>query len=224
MLCKKKLSAFLAVSILLVSGCASNMVAKRQAYPLMYSEKPLTILILPSVNNSTAADAPLLFSATIAEPVANAGYYVLPTEITERFLKNEGISSGEELLSVPPQKFGQLFGADAVLYVAIDKWNTSYFVVGGNVKVGLDFRLKSTRTGELLWKYRNELTVDTSGGDAGLGIIGKIVVTALLTASQDYVPVARAANGIAFTSIPAGKYHMEHGADGAHEVAVQNNN
>lgn len=203
-----------AISLLLMSGCAINTVSKGEAFPDMYAEKPSAILVVPAINYSTAADAPILYSSTINEPLSNAGFYVLPTEITDLVLQNEGISEGEQLKDVPPQKFAEHFGADAVLYVTIEKWDTSYFVIGGNVTVGIDFRLKSTKTGATLWAYKDELVMDTSGdSNNGGGILGAIIATAIATATQDYVPVARNVNVMALSAIPYGKYHKLHDKD-----------
>ena len=202
-------------SVLLLSGCAVNeKVTKGQAFPEMYEESPVSILVVPAINNSTAADAPLLYSSTINEPLSNAGFYVLPIEITDRFLRNEGISDGSQLKDIPPQKFAEPFGADAVLYVTIEKWDTNYYVIGGNVTVGVKFQIKSCKTGDTLWVYNNEVKVDTSGdaNNAG-GLLGAMIATAIATATQDYVPVARRVNVLSLQSVPFGGYHDAHKQD-----------
>lgn len=209
----------LPVLALLASGCATQTVSKSDAFPQMYAEKPVAILVVPSINQSTAADAPILYSSTINEPLSNAGFYVLPIEITDRFLRNEGLSEGEMLKDIPPQKFAEPFGADAVLYLTIAQWDTNYFVLGGNVTVAVDFNMKSTKTGETLWTYTNKLVVDTSGDDSG-GLLAQLIATAISTAAQDYVPIARKVNVTALTAIPVGKYHKMHDKDQAMKVIV----
>jgi hypothetical protein len=190
-----------------------NKVAKGEVYPAMYREMPKTVLVLPAINHSTAADAPYLYSSTIAQPLANSGFYVLSTEVTQKFLDNEGLNTGEQLASVPPQKFAKIFGADAVLYVTINKWDTNYYVLGGNVKVGISYILKSTKTGEELWAYANELVMNTSGDSNGGGLLAAIIATAIKTSTQDYVPIARRVNFTALSTIPFGGYHNLHGKD-----------
>jgi len=211
----KLMPLLLGVLILMTSGCARNM-TKAQAFPEMYSEKPEAVLVIPAINKSTAADAPILYSSTINEPLSNAGFYVLPIEVTNRVLRNEGLIDGEVLKNVHPQKFAKFFGADAVLYVTIEKWDTNYFVIGGNVTVGADFHMKSCKTGETLWTYKNEMVLNTSGdNNNGGGLLAAIIATAIATASQDYVPVARMVNFTALKAIPFGKYHKMHGKDSA---------
>jgi hypothetical protein len=203
--------------ILFTTGCATNSATKGQTYPEMYIEKPVAILVVPAINHSTSADAPILYESTVNEPLSNAGFYVLPIEVTNRFLRNEGFTDGETLADIPPQKFAEPFGADAVLYVTIDKWDTNYYVIGGNVVVGASFLLKSCKTGTTLWSYQDEIPVDTSG-DSGGGLIALIIATAINTGLQDYVPVARNVNLMTLQSIPYGKYHNLHDKDQANTI------
>ena len=201
--------------LLLVSGCASK-VTKKEAFPTMYQERPLSILVLPPINETTAADAKEYYSTTLAQPLTSMGYYVFPIEVVTEMMQHEGAYDTETLVNVAPQKFKEYFGADAVLLVRITKWDTAYYVVGGHVTVGVNCLLKSTTTGAELWKYNGVLTVSTSGNPAGGGLIGlavNIVVTAVKTAMADYMPVARQANAIVISTIPYGKYHPLHGQD-----------
>jgi len=201
-------------SLVLFSGCAAiQQVPKGELYPAMYQEMPKTVLVLPATNRSTAADAPHLYTSTIAQPLSNAGFYVLSTEVTQKFLDNEGLITGEQLSSVPVQKFADTFGADAVLYVTIHKWKTNYFVLGGNVTVGVSFLLKSTKTGAELWSYENEIKIDTSGDSNSGGLLGALIATAINTAKQDYVPIARRVNFMALNNIPFGEYHKLYSKD-----------
>lgn len=204
----------LSVMLLALSGCATqNKVAKGEVYPEMYREMPKTVLVLPAVNHGTAADAPNLYSSTIAQPLSDSGFYVLSTEITKKFLDNEGLNTGEQLIAVPPQKFAETFGADAVLYVTIERWDTNYYVLGGNVKVRLSYKLKSCKTGALLWAYDNEVVVNTSGDSNNGGLLAALIATAINTSTQDYVPIARKVNYLALSNIPFGGYHKLHGQD-----------
>lgn len=210
----------LPIIALLMTGCATQTLIKGDAFPQMYAEKPVAILVVPSINHSTAADAPILYSSTINEPLSNAGFYVLPIEVTNRFLRNEGLAEGEMLKDIPPQKFAEPFGADAVLYLTIAQWDTNYFIVGGNVTVEVDFNMKSTKTGETLWAYTNKLVLDTSGSDSG-GLLAQLIATAISTAAQDYVPIARKVNVTALRAIPFGKYHNMHDKDQSMRVTTK---
>ncbi|MDN3651317.1 DUF799 family lipoprotein [Thalassotalea ponticola] len=206
-----KLFAVLLLS-LVVSGCGTTL-TKQEAFPKMYNEKPHSIVVVPAVNNTTASDAANLFSTTIAQPLAEAGYYVVPVPFVSQMLAREGVSDGAQIRNIPASKFKALFGADSVLFVNINQWDTNYYVLAANVTVGLDFELLSTTTNEVLWQYDNVIVQDTSGGNSGNPLIDALV-TAVNTAATDYVPIARMVNSRIINTIPVGKYHKRHGADG----------
>jgi len=217
--------ASLILCVLLLANCAPKLISKGDAYPDHYKEVPNSILVLPPINESTAADAKDFYSATIMAPLAFTGYYVFPIEVVTEILKKEGLADTEMLMNAPPQKFKEYFGADAVLYIKILKWNTFYFVLGGNVTVAIDSELKSTTTGKTLWKYDGELTVDTTAEDRNVpgiaGLILKLAETAAKTAFTDYVPIAKRVNVMVLQTMPFGKYHKQHGQDKELQVVME---
>lgn len=208
--------AALLLGVSLLPGCATAPatapITNQEVFTGIYSEKPNSILVLPAINHSTAADAPLYYIASIAQPLTEQGYYVLPVPVTNALLQQAGISDGAQLLAVPPQRFGQMFGADAILFVTIDSWDTSYYVLGGNVTVALTFKLVSTRSSETLWQFRKAVTIDTSG-NSNNGLIGALVETAIKTAQQDYFPIAQQVNYGSVGVLPHGKFHPQYGLD-----------
>ncbi|WP_115717788.1 GNA1162 family protein [Gallaecimonas mangrovi] len=214
---KKVLIWSLLSCFMLLGGCVTppKYTSKQEAFPELYKEHPLSVLVVPAVNRSTAADAPELYSTTIAQPLAEAGYYVMPLPLTNLVLQGEGVTDGAQLANIDARKFNQLMGADAVLFVTINQWDTNYYVTGGNVTVGAAFRLVSTTTGEDLWNYNNVVVYDTSGGSNAGGLLGAIIATALSTAMTDYVPVARMVNGTVIKTLPVGRYNARFGKDGA---------
>jgi hypothetical protein len=209
-------SIFGILAILLLSACAPKMSTKLAEFPMMYEERPASILILPPINESTAADAKEYYSTTIQEPLAFAGYYTFPYPITSEILKMEGIYDTELLVNLPLSKFKEYFGADAVLFTTIKKWDLSYMIIASTLTVSIDCKLKSTTSNQILWKYTGTVVVDLSGGNAGGGLAGlivKVIVAAVQSAAADYAPYARQANYRALTSMPYGKYHSEHNKD-----------
>jgi len=200
----------------LLSACGPKMTTKLAEFPLMYEERPTSILILPPMNESTAADAKEYYSTTIQEPLAFTGYYTFPYPITSEILKMEGIYDTELLVNLPLSKFKEYFGADAVLFTTIKKWDLSYMVLAANLTVSIDCKLKSTTSNQTLWKYTGTVVVDLSGGNTGgglAGLIAKAIVTAIQSAVADYVPYARQANYRALSSMPYGKYNPQHNKD-----------
>jgi hypothetical protein len=219
---------FLIVSALIISvlimGCvARETTTKGDAYPKMYQQKPLTVLVLPPLNESTAADAKEYYMVTVAQPISMYGYYIMPTEVTTPMLRAEGVIDTELLANAPLNKFKDLMGADAVLFIKIKKWDTSYYVIGGHMTVSLDLLMKSTVTNEIIWQYDGTFTVDTTvrGGSGWAGLIVQVVGTAIKTAATDYVPIAARANGMALSSLPYGKYHPLFLQDMKNEVVLK---
>jgi hypothetical protein len=202
--------------VLTLAACAPEPLKKYEAFPKMYNERPLAILVLPPINETTAADAKEYYSTTIAEPLSLSGYYVFPIEVISDILKNEGIYDTETLITTDPRKFKEYFGADGVMYIWIKKWNTTYYVVGGNVSVEILCLLKSTTSGESLWEYEGTVVQDTTASGSGGGLVGllvNVVATAIQTAATDYVPIAKRTNYMILQTIPLGKYHPKYDKD-----------
>ncbi len=201
-------------------GCAS-VETKREAFPLMYDDtvKPLAILVAPAINKSTAADAGELINVTLTQPLSDNGYYVLPIAIASEIFQAEGIVAGEQLLEAPMSLFSENFGADAVLFVTINEWDKNYYVVAGNVTVGMSFVMLSTKDRQVLWSYDAQVVLNTSGQSSGF-IIADLISTAINTAVADYIPLAHQVNGIAINTMPYGKYHPKTGQDGDVKVVL----
>jgi len=215
-----KLLVVSVLALLIVSGCAS-VETKLEAFPKMYdvNQKPLSIVVIPSINKTTAADAAELINATLTQPFADQGYYVLPIAISSEIFKREGIVAGEQLLNAPMSVFKKNFGADAVLFVTINNWEKNYAVVAANVTVGMSYVLISTIDREVLWSYEQALAVDTAGQSSGF-IIADLILTAVKTATTDYVPIASQVNMAAVSVLPYGDYHPKSGEDGDLEVVL----
>ena len=195
-----------------MGGCV-NTTTKQQAFPSMYdNNKPVSIVIAPIINKTTAAEASDYLNATVAQPLADKGYYVLPVPVTSQIFQSSGVVDGVQLKAVPMQTFRDKFGADAVMFITLTSWETNYIVVGGNVTVGMEYALVSSATSEVLWSYANTMVVDT--GTSSGNIFVDIVATAITTATTDYVPIARTVHSNAAMTVPVGKYHPRHGKDG----------
>jgi hypothetical protein len=208
----------LGLLMVFLAGCVSPViVSKGQKYPLLYEEHPTTIVVLPPINNTTAADAKEYYSTTIAQPLAFSGFYVIPIEPTAEILKGQGLYDTEMLLNQPVAKFGEFFGADAVLYTTITKWNKAYAILAASLTVSVDAKIISTKTERTLWEYSGTIVADLSGnsssGNPLADLIAKAIVSSINAAVADYVPYAQLANAQMLQSIPLGKYHPRHDQD-----------
>jgi len=198
--------------LILMTGCSINTATKSSAFPKIYKEKPVNILFLPPINLSTAPEAKEYFSSTLSETASETGYYFLPMEVTSPFLQSEGLYDTEIIGDNVLPQFKEHFDADAVLITKILEWDKAYYVLGGNVTVSLDFMLRSTVSGDTLWNYNGRIVYDTSGSNDNLLV--SLIETAIQTAAQDYIPIAKEINRRVFITAPKGPYHPRFNLDG----------
>ncbi|GHA60924.1 GNA1162 family protein [Photobacterium aphoticum] len=205
---------------MMMTGCVSTL-KKQEAFPDLYTNSVHNnILIAPIVNKSTSSEASEYLNSTLAEPFANKGYYVLPIPITADIFKEAGIVDGTELKGIPFNTYKEKFGADTVLFVTIEQWDTNYIVIAGNVSVSLKYVMVSTETGKIVWSYSNTVVIDTSSNSGSLLV--DLIATAITTATTDYIPVAKKVNLITTQSLPVGSYHPRHKKDGIDVVLEAN--
>ncbi|MCD6174034.1 MAG: DUF799 family lipoprotein [Sulfurimonas sp.] len=215
---KKKLVAYFTLTILILTftGCGPAYITKGVAFPKMYDQQPKSLLILPPMNESTDAEAKDYYMTTTEMPFALMGYYTFPTEMVNDIMKQEGIYDTELLYKMPLNKYYEYFGADAVLFTKIKKWDVSYMVLASSLTVSIEARIVSTKTSEELWKYTGTVVVDLSGGNSGgglAGLIAKVVVAAVNTATADYVKYAKVANNRIIYTLPVGPYNESYMKD-----------
>lgn len=202
---KKSIFLFAIIVVTLNSCTTTKQVLKTEAYKGMYSEKPLTVLLMPPINKTTAVDAKEYFHSTLSMPIANAGYYVIPTFLSMEILKKESAYDAELFLNAPLTKFGEVFGADVALFTIIHKWDKTY----GMVYVEVEYIVKSIKSNEILYSRKGQINYNTNIQASGGGLAGALIAvaaTAINTAATKYVDVARIANSYTFKDIPSGKY------------------
>lgn len=198
------------ILICLLAACNSAISSKQQRFPKMYTESPVSILVVPAINNTTAADATALYASTITKPLSEAGFYVYSLPFTQTLFAKEGITDGLQVKNKLSSKIYQdMFAADSILYVTITQWDTNYYIVGGNVMVGAHFELVSTYTNETLWQYQDSINYDTSSNGSDSLLIN-LISTAIESATTDYAPIARDLNRRIISTIPLGKYHPKY--------------
>ncbi|MGH8551577.1 MAG: DUF799 domain-containing protein [Methylococcales bacterium] len=181
---------------------------------VFYSRPPRSIVVVPVVNESTEVTASTVFMTTITTPLAERGYYVFPVYLTGLLFQDIGLSEAGHIHQLAPQRFFELFGADAVLFITIKDWSTKYLILASSVVVAMEYILKDTRTGTVLWESSQAYHHDSGGGD----LVTMAVSAAINALVTDYRPLAQQANNQVFLppkGIPAGPYHPEYGKDQA---------
>jgi hypothetical protein len=208
----------LLVIVALFAGCANR--PPRYDYSQFRTEGPRSILVVPVINKSIDINAPDYFLATIATPLAERGYYVFPVNMVKSVLSDDGLSDANMVHSGDPHRLGELFGADAVMYISIERWDARYVVLATTVTVELNYTLKSAHTGQVLWRNHQIVVYQPQQNSGGIaGLVANAIVAAIAKAAPDYMPLARQANGAAVnvkgTGLPAGPYDGMFGKDGA---------
>ncbi len=210
------------IIILVISGCAAP-IARSMAYKGIYSEKPLSILIMPPIDKTTNVDAKEYFYSTLNVPLDNKGYYVIPPFLSSEILKKESAYDSELFFNGSLTKFGEVFGADAVLFTIISKWDKH--PLGGVITLEVEYVLKSAKTNEVLYDRHGVFNYNTyvSSSAGGLaGVITSVVATGINTAVTKYIDVARKCNLFTFKDFPEGKYSPLFGLDGQEHSGKQN--
>jgi hypothetical protein len=208
----------LAAIALALTGCATQTPSKAD-FSQLRTEAPRSILVVPAINSSVAVNAPDYYLATITVPLAERGYYVFPVNMVKSVLADDGLSDANLVHAADPHRLGELFGADAVLYVSIDHWDAKYVVLSTTVEVELTYSLRSTHTGLQLWKNHETFTYtpQSSAGNGLAGLIADAISAAMTKAAPNYIPLATQANNQAIntkgTGLPAGPYNSLYGKD-----------
>ncbi len=191
-------------ALLLLSGCATAQ--KPRDYDRFFERHPRSIVVVHPFNKTTAVDAPAVFSTTITRPLAERGYYVFPVRLTTDVLRDLGITDEGLVERTPPSRFKEVFGADAVLYVSINSWTTTYIVLASQVTVSATYRLVDTTSGAVLW----ERTQQVAEGSRGNNLIEMLISAAVTAITVDYRPLAQRANTFVISDqasgLPAGPY------------------
>jgi hypothetical protein len=194
----------LIISIFLFTGCAKLDITKQDMYPNVYKKHPKSILVLPARNLTTAANASEHYSYTLTKSLTEAGYYVLPIHLVDKFFKSENLSDPNIIHNIPVSKLKKIFNVDAILYIDIFNWDTNYYVILSSVSVGFSFSLVDTKTEQEIW---NVTSLGQSSSEGG-GIVEALILSAINT-SIDYTTLANFSNQITMKHLPYGFLHKE---------------
>ena len=186
-----------------------NTVTRETQYAKMYEEKPITLLVMPPINNSTNVEAKDLLYTSISRPLVEAGYYVISPLLAMDVLKAESAYDSELFFDAPLTPFQNYFGADAVVFSVIDKWAKK----GTGIETKIRYVIKSAHTNEILFDRSCDLYLDLSVESDSKGWLGALVdlaASAINTAVTDHINAARKANYYILRDIPRGKYSPDY--------------
>ncbi len=148
--------------VLLLAGCST---VSPKDYAAFRQSNPRSILVLPPINESNEVIAPYSLLTTVTRPLSELGYYVVPVVMADHLLKENGMALPAEMHQAPLEKLRAVFGADAVLYITIEKYGSKYQLLASNTMVFARAKLLDARTGTELWQGR---VTTTYSGQSGL--------------------------------------------------------
>jgi hypothetical protein len=189
-----------------------NSVTRESQYAKMYEEKPITLLVMPPINNSANVEAKDLLYTSISRPLAEAGYYVISPLLAMDILKAESAYDSENFFDAPLTAFNNYFGADAVVFSIIDSWAKK----GLGIQTKIRYVIKSAYTNEILFDRSCDLYLDLSidsDSKSALGALIDLAASAINTAATDHIIAARKANYYILRDIPRGKYSPDYMSD-----------
>ena len=200
------------MAVMSLASCSTPTTLSQQ-YPGMYEEKPLSIAIMPPINQTTHAEAKDYFYTTMYMPLCEKGYYVYSPYLTMEMFQQESAYDAEMFLEADLTPFRNVLDADAAMFTIIKDWRRNN--VGGMLTVKIEYILRSTKTGRTLYTREGEIKVDTSidGGSGGFGALVGMIATAINTAATDKVVAGRKCTAFVLTDLPAGKYSPMHEKD-----------
>jgi len=154
---------------------------------------------MPPINESPDVKATPGTWSHATRPLAEAGYYVLPVTLVDETLKQNGIQTAAQAQEIPYTKLREVFGADAVVYLKVMRYGTSYRIIDSETRVEVEGRVVDLRTGQELWVGKAfassaEQAQQAQGGLVGLlvtAIVKQIVGTAA-DASYNFASTAQA--------------------------------
>ena len=208
----KRFICFMLACFMLASCGMMNFVTRETQYAKMYEENPVTLLVMPPINNSANVEAKDLLYTSISRPLAEAGYYVISPLLAMDVLKAESAYDSENFFDAPLAAFHNYFGADAVVFTIIDSWAKK----GMGIQTKIRYVIKSAHTNDILFDRSCDLYLDLSVNSQAGGAMGALVnlaASAINTAATDHIIAARKANYFVLRDIPRGKYSPDHQQD-----------
>ena len=203
----------LALVTLLLSSCAEQ-VTRLARYPKMYEEQPLSIVVMPPINRTNHVEAKDFFYTTLYAPLCEKGYYVYSPMMTMEMFQAESAYDAELFIEGKLSQFREELGADAALFTIIKSWKRSNLT--GSLTVGVEYILRSTKTGETIYSREGLISVDRRVKSGAGGLFGALIdmaATVASTASTDNVVAGRACTMYVLSDMPEGKYGTQFNKD-----------
>ena len=200
------------VAASMLASCAPTITRGVQ-YPQMYAEKPVTIVVMPPINQTNFVEAKDYFYTTMYMPLCEKGYYAFSPNLMMSVLQEQSAYDSEMFIEGDLSTFKKALGADAAMFTVIKSWKRANAL--GKITAGVEYILRSTKTGQTLYQREGLITLDTSinafGG--GIGMLVNIAATTITTAATDKVEAGRVCTQYVLSDMPEGRYGANYDKD-----------
>ncbi len=200
--------------LVLLTGCSTGN-KKPVDYSAIRESKPRSILVLPPRNQSPDVNASNSLLSVVTQPLAESGYYVFPVALMTETFKQHGATNPDDISTIPLKKLHDTFGADAVMYITISDYGTSYQVINSDTRVIASARLVDARSGKKLWSGGATASGNEGQNNSGGGLVGLLVSTAISqiadTATDKAHDVAAVTGARLFSSLLPGPRSPNYG-------------
>jgi len=174
---------------------------------------PASILILPPVNQSMEVMAPYKYLSTITRPIAEKGYYVFPVAVIDALMKENGVTTPEDMHQIPLAKIKQIINPDAILYVTIKEWGTKYKVLDSQTIIIVYAKLIHTESETVIWQNERQVVKSSTNNSNSLAemLIAALINQVMSNFLDPSIEVARGLNNLLYYNstdgLLSGKYH-----------------
>lgn len=142
------------------------------------ASRPASILVLPPLNRSPDIGAGPSVLAQTVRPLAEAGYYVVPVTLMAETFKHNGLTVPEDIHAVAPERLREIFGADAGLYLTVQRYGSQFALFDSAAVVTIEGRLIDLRSRQELW--HGSATATNQQNNQQQNSLGALVVSAML--------------------------------------------
>ena len=165
--------------VTLVSACASDLQTKVSGH-INGLSKHQTVAILPvEARDEGQKEMAKMFRQGLYANLKQSKFNLLEKYIVDGLLKQNHLNNPASFLNINPMQFGEILGADAIVFSRINKVERSYFIVHSSIELSVSVQMVDTRTGEILWRAEQ-----TEHDFSGIGKIPTGITTALLAPIQ----------------------------------------
>lgn len=161
------------VAAFLLFGCAQQ--AKTFDYGSYKQYQPKSILVLPPLNNSPDIKGSYGVMSTVTFPLAENGYYVFPVALVDQTFRENGLTAPADMHQAPIAKLHEIFGADAALYITVEKYGAQYVLTNSVITVTAKATLLDLKSGTTLWTGAATARSDEGQQQQQGGLLGALV-------------------------------------------------